>query len=194
MLESQYATPAGPVNAPSDRVTATCVYRNEAGNVVARRELHVDDVGGKTFRWSRPDPANAGAWIPGCNNVPLYRLPELVESATTAIVVVEGEKDADRLAELGYVTTTTPGGAGAKWRDADAAYFAGRRVCIIADDDEPGRRKASDTAEALKGIAAAVGMIALPNPARIKGFDASDFLQSGGTTDELRALIEGCVA
>ncbi|HEY8165118.1 MAG TPA: AAA family ATPase [Gemmatimonadaceae bacterium] len=170
---------------------ATYVYRNSDGSVFARKGRYVDDVGAKTFRWWRPDPNDEGKWIPGGNNAPLYRLPELIAAPTTEIVViVEGEKDADRLASLEYITTTTPGGAGARWRDDDTVYFKGRRVCIVADDDEPGRKKAKETREALIGVAAAVGIVTMPNPNRIKGFDASDFLDSGGTQDHLRAIVE----
>lgn len=171
---------------------ATYTYRNPDGTPFARKERYVDDVGGKTFRWYRPDPANpSGKWIPGGNNAPLYRLPELLAAPSHEIVViVEGEKDADRLAQLGFVTTTTPGGAAAKWREPDSEPFASRRVCIIADDDDPGRQKAADTAEALRPIASAVGIVQMPNPNSIKGFDASDFLDAGGKPDALRAIIE----
>ncbi len=52
----------------------------------------------KTFRLRRPDPGKKSAWIwnlDGVQRVP-YRLPEVLAADT--IFVVEGEKDADRLA------------------------------------------------------------------------------------------------
>lgn len=175
----------------SGRLVASYVYQNAEGISVARKQRFTDDAGGKTFRWERPDPANAGQWIPGGNDAPLYRLPGLLAAQPgELVVIVEGEKDADRLASLGFVATTTPNGAAAKWRDSDSAFFAGRRVAIIADDDEPGRKKAKSTADALTGTAAAVGIVTLPNPGAIKGFDASDFLTSGGTPERLREILE----
>jgi DNA primase len=35
-----------------------------------------------------------------------YRLPELVQAEHDTVVIVEGEKDADALAALGFVVTT----------------------------------------------------------------------------------------
>jgi twinkle protein len=178
----------------SRQLVATYTYRNVVdGSTFARKERYIDDVGSKTFLWSRPDPANPDRWIAGTTGViPLYRLPELVGArADETIVIVEGEKDADRLALLGFVVTTTPNGASSKWRPADSEYFAGRRVCVIADDDEPGRKKAADTAAALRDVASAIGVTTLPNPNRLKGFDASDFLDSGASLADLNRAIDG---
>jgi replicative DNA helicase len=174
------------------RAAATYTYRNADGTIFARKERLIDDIGAKSFRWSRPDPANASRWISGTEGlIPLYRLPELIGARSDeTVVIVEGEKDADRLSSLGFIVTTTPNGAAAKWRESDSQYFAGRRVCVIADDDEAGKKKAADTASALRGIASSVGGITLPNPNRIKGFDASDFIGSGGTVEELRKKIK----
>ncbi len=56
-----------------------------------------------------------------------YRLPELAAAdPRRSVFVVEGEKDADRLAALGAVATCNPGGAG-KWRPEFGAHLAGRR-------------------------------------------------------------------
>lgn len=182
-----------PAARPSNTPSAAYIYRNADGSVFGWKERFVSDVGGKTFRWSRPDPSTADRRISGTGNgdIPLYRLPELIGAPAEEIVlVVEGEKDSDRLAALGFVVTTTPNGASTKWRDADSGYFAGRRVCVIADDDEPGRKKAADTAAALRNVASAVGVVTLPNPNRIKGFDSSDFLDAGGTVADFKRAIE----
>ena len=45
----------------------------------------------------------------------LYRLPELLARPDEPVYVVEGEKDADRLASMGLLATTNSGGAG-KWQ------------------------------------------------------------------------------
>jgi 5S rRNA maturation endonuclease (ribonuclease M5) len=178
------------------QLVATYVYRNVDGSVFARKQRYIDDVGAKSFLWSRPDPVNADRWIKGTDGfIPLYRLPELIGArADETVLIVEGEKDADRLASLGLVVTTTPNGASSKWRDADSEYFAGRRVCVIADDDEPGRKKAADTAAALRDVAAFVGVTTLPNPNRIPKFDASDFLDAGGALENLKRAIDGSFA
>lgn len=174
------------------RRVATYPYHAADGTLVARKIRFVNDVGAKTFRWERPDPQDAERWVPGGNSeAPLYRLPELIAAPPgMLVVIVEGEKDVDTLAELGFIATTPPNGAGTKWRESDSPPFAGRRVCVVADDDEPGRQKAKWIAEALSGIAAAVGVVTMPNPGEIKGFDVTDFMRSGGTRDGLNRTLE----
>ena len=55
-----------------------------------------------------------------------YRLPQLIAAPTATIVYfVEGEKDADTLAKLGFVATTASEGAAAKWDSALTALFQG---------------------------------------------------------------------
>ena len=66
----------------------------------------------KEFRQRRPD--GRGGWTWNVNDVRrvLYRLPALQKQKT--VFVVEGEKDADTLAELGLTATTNAGGAGGR--------------------------------------------------------------------------------
>ncbi|MEE9201815.1 MAG: AAA family ATPase [Dehalococcoidia bacterium] len=118
----------------------------------------------------------------------LYRLPELLAASPGALVfVVEGEKDADRLASLGLVATTSPMGAG-KWRDAYATVLKGSKVVIIPDNDPPGKDHADDAARSIAGEAATLKMVELPGlPA--KG-DITDWLDAGHTKEELLALVE----
>ncbi len=70
---------------------------------------------GKSFYQRRVDPIT-GETSPGLGDVRkvIYRLPEVLEAVRRGetIFVVEGEKDADRLAREGLVATTNPGGAG----------------------------------------------------------------------------------
>lgn len=192
-LEVKDLTPPGtPEPKPDLKLVATYTYHGADGSIIGRKRRFVNEAGKKTFRWERPDPSDPKRWVPGGNNeAPIYRLPEIIAAAPDAlIVIVEGEKDADRLASLGYVATTTPNGAASKWREADSPFFAGRRVCVVADDDESGKVKARDTAEALSKIAAAVGVVVMPNASAKKGFDVSDFLDGGATADRLRSILE----
>jgi hypothetical protein len=69
----------------------------------------------KDFRQRRPD--GNGGWVWNLNGLEpvLYRLPELLEADPGHVVfIVEGEKDADALAALSLVATTSPMGAG-RW-------------------------------------------------------------------------------
>lgn len=117
----------------------------------------------------------------------LYRLPELlVASPDDWIIIAEGEKDVDRLALVGLIATCNPGGAG-KWSKlSDDSALHNRRVAIIADEDEAGRKHAADVAMRLQNRAREIRTLELPGP----GKDASDWFDSGGTVEELTRLVE----
>ena len=149
---------------------------------------------GKSFYQRRVDPIT-GETSPGLGDVRkvIYRLPEVLEAVRRGetIFVVEGEKDADRLAREGLVATTNPGGAG-KWRSAYSAPFAGGKVVIIPDNDEPGRRHAQQVHDSLQEVAEAVEILELPDLPS-KG-DVSDWLDNGGTAKELMRLAVQALA
>jgi putative DNA primase/helicase len=141
----------------------------------------------KDFKQRRPD---GDEWIYNLKGITpvLYHLPDIraaVESGNR-VFVVEGEKDADTLTELGYVATTAPMGAG-KWKEQYSETLAGAEVIIIPDNDPPGRKHVEQIATSLKEKDCAVRVLDLPNlPA--KG-DVSDWLEAGNTLDALEALI-----
>jgi len=118
----------------------------------------------------------------------LYHLPELLASdPRQMVVVVEGEKDVERLRGLGLVATCNVGGAG-KWKAELAEHLTGRDVVILPDNDAPGRKHAEQVAASLHGKAASVKRVDLPGVPD-KG-DVSDWLDAGGTKDELLRLCE----
>lgn len=137
----------------------------------------------KDFRQRRPD--GKGGWIWNLNDVELapYRLPEVLKA--TDVFIVEGEKDADRLAQLDLTATCNAQGAG-KWRTSYVPWFEGKRVCILPDNDEPGRKHAHQVAASLSGVASDIRILDLPGT-QPKG-DVSDWLAAGGTRAELLAL------
>jgi hypothetical protein len=117
----------------------------------------------------------------------LYRLRDLLDNPDSLVHVVEGEKDADRLATAGLIATTNSGGAG-KWRREYAEVLRDRDVIILPDNDDPGRKHAQQIARSLRGIARSVKIIELPDVSE-KG-DISNWLDDGHGAAELRALIE----
>ncbi len=142
----------------------------------------------KDFRQRRPDGSGGWTWKLGdVRRVP-YRLPELVEAvqAERLVFVVEGEKDVDRLRGLGFAATCNAGGA-AKWSRELSEPLRGARVVILPDNDEPGRKHAMDVAEKLYGVASEVRVVELPDLPP-KG-DVSDFLDAGGTKEQLKKLV-----
>jgi hypothetical protein len=170
---------------PQPSKTTTYDYRDERGDL-AYQVLRIEEPGKrKTFRQRQPD--GNGGWIWNINGVPPlpYRLPEMQERPEGApVFIVEGEKDADRLHGLRLCATCNSGGAG-KWPEELSEYFLDADVVIIPDADEPGRKHAQRVAAALHPAALSVRVLPdLPQK------DASDFLDAGGTVDDLIALAE----
>lgn len=169
------------------RIVATYDYTSADGELL----YQVVRLEPKRFLQRKPDISGSGGWNWKLNGTPrvLYRLPELLAATDDAwVFVVEGEKDADRLASLGMVATTCPQGAGKWCKLADDSALDGRRVAIVPDNDEPGERHASDVATRLCGRAMDVRVVRLPNDAGVK--DVSDWLDAGGTREQLLQLVE----
>lgn len=119
---------------------------------------------------------------------PYFRLPEVLAVAQQGrrVYVVEGEKDADCLTDIGLCATTSPGGAG-KWRDEYAEALRGAEVIIIADKDSAGRNHARSVAASCNGEARSIKLIELPGDSVN---DSADWLATGGTAAELTALAD----
>ncbi|WP_051603332.1 hypothetical protein [Simplicispira psychrophila] len=157
---------------------ATYSYTDEHGEVL----MQVLRFEPKTFRQRRPVEGGWENSVKDVRPVP-YRLPQLLAAPLgTPAYIVEGEKDADRLAALGLVATCCAGGAG-KWKPQHAEHFQGRAAVLIADNDSAGRDHMQKVAKSLKGVAAHITVLALPG-LDDKG-DVSDWLDTGGTVDAL---------
>ena len=80
-------------------------------------------------------------------------------------------------------------GAG-KWRDSYSEYLRGAKCVILPDNDDPGRKHAQQVARSLYGKAASVKVLELPGLPE-KG-DVTDWLETGGTKEELMRLAAEC--
>jgi RecA-family ATPase/5S rRNA maturation endonuclease (ribonuclease M5) len=93
------------------------------------------------------------AWQSGAPDHKLrYRLPELLAADPAArVCITEGEKDAVNVAKLGLVATTNPNGADG-WKSAKLIpYFAHvKRIAILEDNDEAGRKRTQRIIETLR--------------------------------------------
>ncbi|WP_339910809.1 phage/plasmid primase, P4 family [Symmachiella dynata] len=145
----------------------------------------------KAFRQRQPNGNGGWKWsMEGVDRIP-YRLPQLLASELSATIFIpEGEKDVDRLQALGLVATCNVGGA-QKWKESYSKFFERRRVAILPDNDAPGRAHADDVARKLHAAAASVKVVTLPG-LTAKG-DVSNWLDAGGTVDELRRLVSETV-
>ena len=156
-------------------------YCDEHGNLL----FQVVRKPGKQFRQRRPDGKGGWIWdLKGVKRV-LYRLPEILRRSDELVLVVEGEKDADRLLREGLLATTNPGGAG-KWRDEYSQTLSRRDVGVIPDNDDPGQNHADQVARSLHGMARTIKVVELPGLPE-KG-DVSDWLHNGGSAEQLKSL------
>lgn len=166
----------------SSRIVKSYSYKDENGKLLYQ-SCRTEPKG---FFQQRPD--GKGGWINNLKDTRrvLYRLPELLNDRNATVFVVEGEKDADRLASLGLVATCNSGGAG-KWRDEYAAVLQGRDVVILPDNDQPGYKHGEKVAASLHNVAASVKIVQLPE--LLDGGDVSDWLDAGHTVKKLQALV-----
>jgi 5S rRNA maturation endonuclease (ribonuclease M5) len=158
-------------------IVATYDYVDEAGKLL----LQVVRFAPKDFRQRKPDGVGGWEWKLGNTRRVLYRLPRIVEAVGRGedVMIVEGEKDADRLHALGIAATCNPMGAG-KWRDEYAKPLRGAQVTIVADRDDAGRDHARQVARSLQGVADEIDIV---EPA--VGKDISDHLAAGKSIAEL---------
>lgn len=147
----------------------------------------------KDFRMRRPTSNGNYIWnLKHCRRVP-YRLPQLLSSEE--VWLCEGEKDADRVASLGFTATCFPLGAGKSRQQLIKAHqmerlFADKQVVILPDNDQTGQAYAMDVAETLLPVAAAVKVLNLKTiwaELPEKG-DASDLIEHLGKERAERAL------
>ena len=129
----------------------------------------------KTFRQRRPDGAGGWHWNLKGITLRLYHQDDLAASETA--IIVEGEKDVDRLRALGpgwKSATCNSGGAG-KWRavHTSALQAAGVNLVIVyPDNDDPGKAHAQDVAGKCRKAGLTVKVVKLPD----KVTDVSDYL------------------
>ena len=187
------------VNATGELLFQVC--RMEPKNFLQRRKPRAGD-----------DPADIkGGWVwkrDGIVQAP-YRLPELIEAIADerTIFIDEGEKNVDNLIELGVPATCNAGGAG-KWPDELTEFFRGANVVILPNNDPQTKNSRTDellfhpdgrpklagqdhakmVAAKLEGVAASIRILSLPDLPP-KG-DTTDWLEAGGTSEALYALVE----
>ena len=154
--------------APKSSVVATYDYRDAEGALL----YQICRLEPKSFRQRRPDGKGGWIWDAGERRV-IYRLPELLRYPDATVFFTEGEKDADRIADLGHCATTIASG---KWTPDCAQALAGRDVLIFEDNDDAGRKRARDAAQVLQSTAKTIRIVRLPG--LLDKGDVSDWLDA----------------
>ena len=136
----------------------------------------------------RPMRTDGQLNLNGVERVP-YRLPELLEGIKDSelILLLEGEKDAERAAEMGFVATTFVGGAG-KWRDDYLEHFIGAEMVLVPDNDLPGLKGMTNIAEQLHGTAKNIRILELSGLGHRTdkhGKDFSDWAEIDGNSSDV---------
>lgn len=162
--------------APVDELgpaTAKWDYLDAEGNLIAvvyrydppgrKKEFRPWDV--KRRKLAPPDPR------------PLYNQPGLAGSDRA--VLVEGEKCAQALIDLGLCATTAMHGAHAPVEKTDWSPLAGKAVLIWPDKDKPGWDYAMAAAQAALAGGAVSCDVALPPQDWPEGWDAADATAAG---------------
>jgi hypothetical protein len=191
------ANGAGAPSGRKSRISAIYDYRDEHGHLlyqVLRKEpksfLQRRPATEADFRTGDPKPNQDkdGAWwvwkVPDDLCV-LYRLDQLAAASRDVLVwLVEGERDVNSLTALGLISTCNPKGA-LNWHPRYNTSLQGRKVIVVADNDDIGRQHAEQVAASVRAVSAGVKILALPGLAEHQ--DVSDWLLMSGNT---RAKLE----
>lgn len=137
---------------------------------------YVDELGNPLFEVCRMEPKDfrhrrvvdgAHVWGRGDARLVLYNLPAVVKAET--VWVVEGERDANTLIDLGHVATCNSGGAG-KWIDGYTESLRGKKIILCGDTDEPGRKHVSLVLESVAGKVDSVTVVTVPGAKDIREY------------------------
>lgn len=172
------ATPArrSKQEAPIDELgpaTAKWDYLDGEGKLIAVVYRYDPPGGKKEFR---PWDAKRRKMAPP-EPRPLYNQPGM--RAVDTVVLVEGEKSAQALMELGLCATTAMHGANAPIEKTDWSPLAGKVVLIWPDKDKPGWEYADRASQAILMAGARTCHILYPPEDAPEGWDAADARAEG---------------
>ena len=136
--------------------------RDATGMLVAIHERIEDEDGGKLLRW-RDAAGRMGLGGTPLVDLPLYGAQRIGDWGSRTIAIVEGEKAAQALVDVGVPALGTVTGASATPSRQALAELSGCHVVLWPDSDPPGKdgKRLGDehmlrVAKALDGIAASV--------------------------------------
>lgn len=142
-------------NAP--REVARFNYTDRDGNLLYYKIRFEpgDDGRKKSFKFFH------GEGLPGRGGEPgLYNLPNVLPAG--AVFLPEGCAKADLLNKWGFCATALDSGASSKLTDMMVEQLSGKKIIILTDNDEPGRRFGDNMAQALVGHCSEVRVVNLP--------------------------------
>jgi putative DNA primase/helicase len=107
------------------------------------------------------------------------------------VIIVEGEKDCDCLANMGFTATTCAMGA-KKWKPQYNACLQGKNVVLIPDNDNEGREHMLQVAVSLDGTTSSLKLLDLPGlPSKGDVSDwAGNFQEPDDASERLAVMID----
>lgn len=164
------------------RIAAVYPYKDIEGKTI----FEVIRYEPKDFRIRRPDGKGGHIWnLEGIKPF-LYHLPDIIRAKEYGdpIYLVEGEKDADNLMNLGLVATTNPMGAG-KWHGDYSRTLEGADIRLVPQTDKAGIEHGLMVIEELDGKVANLKVIDLPETVK----DVSEWLAQGNDLKSLDKFL-----
>jgi putative DNA primase/helicase len=169
-------------------------YRNEKGNTVGFMVRYESASGEKSFiPYFKKE---AEKWKPGYSGKgnskrPLYNLDAIYRRPEEIIWIAEGEKCADALSKLGFLATTSPGGANGATK-ADWQPLANRHCIMWPDNDPPGKLYSLNVFHELNNICESSFGFEQIDISKIDSLenkeDAYDFIRKGNGKLDIQAL------
>ena len=130
--------------------------------------------------------AKTGQWTIPCPR-PLYNQPGIAHSDT--VVLVEGEKCAAALVNIGICATTAMNGANAIIDKTDWSPLIGKHVLVWPDHDAPGKAYADRAICKLRSLGlASLSLMDIPEGKPDK-WDAADAIDEGM---DIKAFMDNC--
>ncbi len=165
------------------RMVAIYDYVDAQGEILYQNVRYEPKTSRHAGRMAKADGSGRSTTLRGCHSI-----CRACSSGVTGepIFFCEGEKDALRLNELGLLATCHKSLGGEGWRPEWNKHVAGSKAYIFRDNDHTGIDVAEKAASTLHAGKIAVTILALPG-LKIHG-DVSDWLDQGGTFDELIEL------
>jgi hypothetical protein len=164
------------------RVVATFEFKDARDRLLYRKHRIEPGEGGRSKLFLYDHPDGEGGWETGMGGrrVP-YRLLDLLRAVDgEPIYMVEGEAKADKLVKWGLIATSFK-----DWPTAEFAHLLrGRKVFVLPDNDEPGRKQATKACAAIQQSGGAPIVIELP---RLP--DGGDIIDWKGLYGDLMRIV-----
>lgn len=161
-------------------ITGRYEYRDQLGKLLYWKDRIEPGRNGakKEFRFYHGDKHSGR----GGESI-LYRLPQVIKSK--AVIITEGEKQADLITSWGLCATSLDSGAGSKIPSAMIEILTGKRIAMLCDNDDPGRAYAQKIGIALNGKCESYRIVELPDLP-----DKGDVIDWNGDKQQLIAIIK----